>query len=263
MGAPRRRCGHLPRRHGWPRRHGRRHGRLHGRLRVPLDAGFGPNPVRALPRGKVGAIGVRAFLAWLAGTGGLEARTARAAVACPGRAKAPAPGPRGGGLRLRGGGLRPRGGGLGPRGEGASLAGIRRRRGAQEPSGGGCDARPGTVVGGRLFGIRLGGGPGRLAGSGRLDAGCGRLGVGLRLPRARNDQARRNGPCGHEVYWVIPAEQAGTLPNFLSRVLRRGPDVTAPTRLVTLCTHHRPQSRHTFPANTAVRRSSHFLVQTG
>ena len=121
---------------------------------------------------------------------------------------------------------------------------------AQEPSGGGCDARPGVVAGGWFFGNGLGVGPGR-------------PGVSFGLARARNHQARRNGPGGHEVLWVIPAEQACTLPLFLSRVLRRGPDITVTTRLVTFCIHHRPQSRHTFPADTGVRRSSHFLVQTG
>jgi hypothetical protein len=34
--------------------------------------------------------------------------------------------------------------------------------------------------------------------------------------------------------------------------------MTIHTRLVTFCTHHRPQSRHTFPAKALVRRSSHF-----
>jgi len=129
------------------------------------------------------------------------------------------------------------------------------------------------LAGGRLGGGWRGGGwpgggwpgggwpgGGRL-GRGRLRGGSGRLGVGFRLARDGNHQARWNGPGGHEVFRAIPAEQAGTLSLFLSRVPRRGPDITVPTRLVTFCIHHRPQSRHTFLANTAVCRSSHFLVQ--
>ena len=64
--------------------------------------------------------------------------------------------------------------------------------------------------------------------------------IGLRLARARNHQARRHGPRGHEIFRIIPAEQACLLPIFL----RRGTSITIPTRLVTLCIHHRPQSRH-------------------
>ena len=41
--------------------------------------------------------------------------------------------------------------------------------------------------------------------------------VGLRLARARNHQARRHGPGGHQIFRVIPAEQACTLPLFLRR----------------------------------------------
>src|SRR6516162_8228007 len=131
----------------------------------PIDAGFGPEAVRALPRGRAGVIGALAFRARLAGTGGLEARAARAAVACPGRTEAPTlrlrrqrGGP--GSVRLAGG----RGYGAGVRaatgarpGGGALLMGIRRRSGrAQEPSGWGCDAGPGIVVGGGLVGCSLG-----------------------------------------------------------------------------------------------------------
>ena len=143
---------------------------------------------------------------------------------------------------------------LGLLGGGAFLAGNRRRlAGVQEPSGGGRDAGPGTVAGGWLRGSRLRTGPGR-------------LGVGIRLARARDDQALRDGPGGHQVLRIIPAEQAGTLPLFfplLPRVLPGSTNITIPTRLVTFCIHHRPQSRHTFSANTAVRRSSHFTGQTG
>jgi hypothetical protein len=222
-----------------------------------------------LPRGRARVIGARARRARLAGTSGLEARAARAAVARPGRAEAPARRLR----RRRGGPRSAELGGpvtLGFLGEGAFLTdGRRRSGGAQEPSGGGCDAGPRIVVGGRLFGGGPGGGPGRRetgrgrlrARSGRLGAGSGRLGAGFRLARARDHQARRNGPRGHEVFRIIPAEQAGTLPPFLPRVLRPRPGITVPTRLVTLCTHHRPQSRHTFLANTAVCRSSRFLDQ--
>jgi len=220
-----------------------------------------------LPRGKSRVIGALALRVRLAGTDGLEARAARVAVACPGRAEAPARrlrrqrgGP--GSVRLAGG----RGYGAGGKrlgglvtlgflGGGALLMGIRRRSGAQEPSGGGRDAGPGIVVEGWLVGCRLG------VGLGRLGSRPGRLRVRFRVARARNDQAQRNRPGGHEVFRIIPAEQAGTLPFFLSQVLRRGPDITVPTRLVTFCTHNRPQSRHTFLADTAVCRSSDFLVQ--
>ena len=64
--------------------------------------------------------------------------------------------------------------------------------------------------------------------------------VGLRLARARNHQAWRHGPGGNQIFRIIPAEQPGTLP----LLLRRGTMLTIPTRLVTFCTHHRPQSRH-------------------
>src|SRR5207248_984863 len=97
----------------------------------------------------------------------------------------------------------------------------------------------------------------------RLGTGVGGLGAGIRLPRARDHQPRRNRPGGNEVFRVAPAEQTSTLPLFLPRVILEGGNVTVPTRLVTFCIHHRPQSRHTFLANTAVCRSSHFPVQTG
>ena len=297
-------------------------GQLRGGAPLPLDAGFGPEPVRALPRGKAGAIGTRALGAWLAGTGGLEARAACAAVARLGRAQAPARrlrrqrgGP--GSVRLAGGrgygaGVRARSGsgwrgqalapgqglvgaaGAGLRFGGSSRSGLGARRSgpgalvragasgsAGWRSGPGRGRSPGGRAGGDWAACRNhpagGATPGqellRSAG-GSAAAGCGsgsegqgpgpegRV-VGIRLARARDHQARRHGPGGHEVFRIIPAEQAGTLPLFLPRVLRRGTDITIPTRLVTFCTHHRPQSRHTFPANTAVRRSSHFLVQTG
>ena len=296
-------------------------GQLRGRAPLPFDAGFGPEPMRTLPRGKAWPVDIRASGAWLVGTRGLEARTACAAVARLGRARGPAgrlrrqrgrPGSvwltrgrghgtgarprtggrgRGRGLRLRlrlrgslvcgawgtgtrnGAGVR-RGGRIGSArsgslaglvtqglpglpgllGGGAFLAGNRRRlAGVQEPSGGGRDARPGTVAGGWLHGSRLRTGPGR-------------LGVGIRLARARDDQALGDGPGGHQVFRIIPAEQAGTLPLFfplLRRVLLGSTNITISTRLVTFCIHHRPQSRHTFSANTAVRRSSHFTGQTG
>ena len=128
---------------------------------------------------------------------------------------------------------------LGLLGGGAFLAGNRRRlAGVQEPSGGGRDAGPGTVAGGWLRGSRLRTGPGRLV-------------VGIRLARARDDQALRDGPGGHQVFRIIPAEQAGTLPlifPLLPRVLLGSTNITIPTRLVTFCIHHRPQSRHTFSA---------------
>ncbi len=293
-------------------------GQLRGRAPLPFDAGFGPEPMRALPRGKARPVAIRASGARLVGTRGLEARTACAAVARLGRSQGPAsrlrrqrgrPGsvrltrgrghgtgarPRtGGGRRLRlrlrlrgslvcgawgtgtrnGGGVR-RGdrigsarsgslaglvtqgllGLLGLLGGGAFLARNRRRlAGVQEPSGGGSDAGPGTVAGDWLRGSRLRTRPGR-------------LGVGLRLARARDDQALGDGPGGHQVFRIIPAEQAGTLPlffPFLPRVLLGSTNITIPTRLVTFCIHHRPQSRHTFSANTAVRRSSYFTGQTG
>jgi hypothetical protein len=149
------------------------------------------------------------------------------------------------------------------------MGGWRRLGGVQEPSGRGRDARPGTAADGWLCasgpGVsRLGTGVGGLVtGVGGLGTGVGGLGVGIRLPRARDDQSRRNRPGGHEVFRVIPAEQAGTLPLFLPRVISGGRNATIPTRLVTFCIHHRPQSRHTFLAHTTVRRSSHFPVQTG
>jgi hypothetical protein len=289
-------------------------GQLRGRAPLPFDAGFGPEPMRTLPRGKARPADVRASGVWPVGAHGLEARTACAAVARLGRAQGPTsrlrrqrgrPGsvrltrgrghgtgarPRAGG-RGRGRGLRLRGSlvcgawGTGTRngagirsggstgsarsgslaglvtqglpglpGRGAFLAGNRRRlAGVQKPSGGGRDAGPGTVAGGWLRGSRLRTGPGR-------------LGVGIRLARARDDQALGDGPGGHQVFRIIPAEQAGTLPLFfplLPRVLLGSTNITIPTRLVTFCIHHRPQSRHTFSANTAVRRSSHFTGQTG
>src|SRR5207302_10588246 len=96
-------------------------------------------------------------------------------------------------------------------------------------------------------GRRLRSGFGRSGtGLGRPGICFGKLVVGIWLARARNDQSRRHGPGRHEVLWIIPAEQASTLPLFLPRVLLREGHVTIPTRLVTFCTHHRPQSRHTF-----------------
>ncbi len=113
----------------------------------------------------------------------------------------------------------------------------------QEPSRGGCHAGPGIVVsGGLAAGLLVRGGL-RGGHRGGLRGGPGFLGIiGLRLAWARNHQARWHGPGGHEIFRVIPAEQACTLPFFL----RRGTWMTIPTRLVTLCIHHRPQSRHIY-----------------
>ena len=115
-----------------------------------------------------------------------------------------------------------------------------RLRCAQEPSRGRRHAGPGIVVSGRLGGLPVGGwrlGLGRL---GLARRGWLRGIVGLRLARARNHQAWRHGPGGNQIFRIIPAEQACTLP----LLLRRGIMLTIPTRLVTFCTHHRPQSRH-------------------
>ena len=65
-------------------------GQLRGRAPLPFDAGFGPEPMRTLPRGKPRPVDIRASGAWLVGTRGLEARTACAAVARLGRAQGPA-----------------------------------------------------------------------------------------------------------------------------------------------------------------------------
>ena len=136
-------------------------------------------------------------------------------------------------------------------GVGARLrAGGWRLRCAQEPSRGRRHAGPGIVVGGLPVGW-LEGLPGRgLPGRGWLRRGWpgrGWLGrgwlrgiVGLPLTRSRNHQAWRHGPGGNQIFRIIPAEQACTLP----LLLRRGSMLTISTRLVTLCTHHRPQSRH-------------------
>ena len=141
------------------------------------------------------------------------------------------------------------------------MGGWRRLGGAQEPSGRGRDAGPGTGVSRWLCASVPETGVSRLGtGVGGLGTGVGGLGVGIRLPWARNYQPRRNRPGGHEVFRVTPAEQASTLPLFLPRVILEGGNVTVPTRLVTFCIHHRPQSRHTFLANATVCRSSHFPV---
>ena len=89
---------------------------------------------------------------------------------------------------------------------GWALSGWARRRagGAQEPYRGGCDAGPGIVVSGWRY-------------DSRLRAGHGLRGISFRQARARNYQARRHGPGGHEIFRIIPAVQAGTLPLFLSR----------------------------------------------
>ena len=143
---------------------------------------------------------------------------------------------------------------LGVLGGNALRAGARRWLGGpQEPSRGGRHAGPGTVVNGwlaagLLFGGQLRGvyrrGLGGLLRGGLRGRICGGPGfgdvIGLRLARARNHQARRHGPGGHEIFRIIPAEQACLLPIFL----RRGTQITIPTRLVTFCIHHRPQSRH-------------------
>ena len=75
---------------------------------------------------------------------------------------------------------------------------------------------------------------------GRLGGGRGWRGIGFGRARTRNHQARRHRPGRHKVFRIITAKQAGTLP-FL---LPRDAIMTIPTRLVTFCTHHRPQSRH-------------------
>src|SRR6185312_16019168 len=98
-------------------------GQLRGRTPLPLDTGLGPELVRALPWGKTPPLGARVLGTCLVGTGGLEARAARAAIARAGRAQGPASwlrrqrgGP--GSVRLAGGRghgvrVRPRAGGRG------------------------------------------------------------------------------------------------------------------------------------------------------
>ena len=141
-------------------------------------------------------------------------------------------------------------------GSALSAGGRRRLVGPQEPSRGRRRAGPGIVVsgwlaaggliggllcGGWLFGGRLFGGRIRGLLCSRLRGGPGFRGViGRWLARTRNHQARRHGPGGHEIFRIVPAEQACMLPLFL----RRETWITIPTRLVTLCIHHRPQSRH-------------------
>src|SRR5690242_4823310 len=66
--------------------------------------------------------------------------------------------------------------------------------------------------------------------------------------RSRDQEARRDGPGRHEIVRLFPAEQAGTLPF----VLLRGVLVTILIRLVTLCIHSRPQSRHISGINRSV-----------
>ena len=108
-------------------------GQLRGRAPLPCDAGFGPEPMRTLPRGKARPVDIRASGAWLVGTRGLEARTACAAVARLGRAQGPAgrlrrQRGRPGSVRLtrgrrHGTGARPRTGGRG-RGRGRGRGGC-------------------------------------------------------------------------------------------------------------------------------------------
>src|ERR1051325_8228551 len=72
--------------------------------------------------------------------------------------------------------------------------------------------------------------------------------------RLRDQEARRHGPGRHEIVRLFPAEQAGTL----SFVLLRGVLVTILIRLVTLCIHSRPQSRHI----SGINRSAPILTLT-
>ena len=219
-----------------------------GRALLPLDACLGPKLVGPLPRGKCCRVrevrAVRRRGAGRSGTGGLESRAARPAIPRLGRAQRL-------GRRLR---RQRRGPGsvwlpAGRRYRGArqvtGRAGSSRRRlrcllgCLQEPSRRGCHAGPGIVVRGGLTAGLLVRGRHR----GGLRGGPGFLGIiGLRLAWARNHQARWHGPGGQEIFRIIPAEQACTLPFFL----RRGTRMTIPTRLVTLCIHHRPQSRHIY-----------------
>jgi hypothetical protein len=89
-------------------------------------------------------------------------------------------------------------------GRDALWLGGRRAGGAQEPYRWGCDAGPGIVVSGWRY-------------DSRRRAGHGLRGISFRQARARNYQARRHGPGGHEIFRIIPAVQAGTLPLFLSQ----------------------------------------------
>ena len=218
-----------------------------------------PKLMGPLPRGRCCPVrevrAVRRRGGGRSGTGGRESRAARPAIPRLGRAQRL-------GRRLRRqrrgpGSVRLPAGRPGNATPGRSLAvsgcaiwaGAGRRRlrcwlgCLQEPSRGGCHAGPGIVVSGWLAaGLLVRGG---LHGGhcGGLRGRPGFLGIiGLRLARARNHQAWRHGPGRHEIVRVIPAEQACTLLFFL----RRGIWMTILTRLVALCIHHRPQSRHIY-----------------
>src|SRR4029079_5155901 len=78
------------RRPGGRARGGRVPRQLRGRTPLPLDTGLGPELVRALPWGRTRPFDARVLRTCLVGTGGLEARAARAAVTRLGRAQGPA-----------------------------------------------------------------------------------------------------------------------------------------------------------------------------
>jgi hypothetical protein len=142
-------------------------------------------------------------------------------------------------------GARRRGSGRGRRGNGRDDAGGWCGLNAQEPSSRGGYAGPGTVVNGR--GGNLGGGSLRgwnLGGWGvvvtwRSRAVVVTSGGTVRQARARDDQARRNGPGGNKASRITSGRA-----HMLGFFRRREIFLTVLTRLVALCIHHRPQFVH-------------------
>jgi hypothetical protein len=140
------------------------------------------------------------------------------------------------GARRRGSGRGRRGNGRGRRGSGRDDAGGWCGLNAQEPSSRGGYAGPGAVVnrrggilGGRILDGR-GGGRGVVVTSGGT----------VRQARARDDQARRNGPGGNQASRIIPSSHARMLGVFRWKEIL----MTILTRLVALCIHNRPQFVH-------------------
>src|SRR5581483_820775 len=127
------------------------------------------------------------------------------------------------------------------RGVALRAGGRRSWLGVEEPSSRPGHARPGTVVGGRVAALRIRG------------PRCGDR-VGFWLARPRHQEAGRDGPGRHSIVRLFPAEQAGVLPF----VRLEGVSVTILVRLVTLCIHSRPQSRHI----SGINRSAPILTLT-
>ena len=163
---------------------------------------------------------------------------------------------RAGGRCARAGGRCARAGG-GEGGTGQAGAAGRRFLRAQEPSGRGGYTGPCVIFGRRRLvrGPLVGGSPaGGVLVSERLVAGVPIVGlldrvffaavvsrsIWVRRARARDDQARRDRPGGHEASRLTPTECTGRL-RFLGW---RGTLVTILTREITLRVHNRPQFVH-------------------